>query len=142
MATQSLEEFNVRYGAAIRQLRRDRGLTQSDINGLSAYQIRRIEKGECRASYRIIKLLATSHGIEGGEYMNELAERLAPKPIRPGAFLNLREDDSPPPIVFGSTSDNPGADGLVRVMMKGNVELVDRLEYYRKREVFREMNGN
>ncbi len=50
-AQQKSREFNKRYGQAIRKLREKKKLKQSDIEGLDARQVRRIEKGECRVTY-------------------------------------------------------------------------------------------
>lgn len=61
-----------RYGAAIGTLRQRVGLRQSDIEGLSDRQVRRIEGGE-RTSVQALRLLAAAHRMDFSEYLNELA---------------------------------------------------------------------
>jgi hypothetical protein len=61
-----------RYGAAIGKLRLRVGLKQSEIEGLSERQVRRIEKGE-GTTYEALRLLAKAHGMEFSAYLNELA---------------------------------------------------------------------
>jgi len=73
---QESEEFNKDYGAAIRELRQESGLRQSDIKGLTARQVGRIERGECRATYKALTKLAKAHQREVAEYMEEVAGRL------------------------------------------------------------------
>jgi hypothetical protein len=68
-------EFNRRYGAAIRALREEAGLKQSDIEGLTDRHLRRIEQGEQAVSRASLQALSAAHGMELGEYMNELARR-------------------------------------------------------------------
>lgn len=75
-AKQQTEAFNRAYGAAIRKLRREKGLRQSDIEGLTARQVGRIESGR-RATLPALQKLAQSHGMSVTEYMDELAKRLA-----------------------------------------------------------------
>lgn len=61
-----------RYGAAIATLRQRLGLRQSDIDGLSDRQVRRIEGGE-RTSVHALRLLAAAHRMDFADYLNELA---------------------------------------------------------------------
>ena len=77
-AAQRSKEFNERYGKAIRTLReRQRPrLNQSDIKGLTERTVRRIEKGQTRATTNAIKKLAKAHKMTPSEYMNALAELL------------------------------------------------------------------
>jgi hypothetical protein len=75
-AQQKSLDFNKRYGEAIKKLRVKKGLNQSDIEGLDQRQIRRIEKGECRATYTAIEKLAKAHGVSTSEYMAQLADLL------------------------------------------------------------------
>ncbi len=70
------EEFNVRYGVAIRGFRKARGMRQSDIPGLTARQVGRIERGKCRATRSALSKLASAHGLVLPEYLGKLAERL------------------------------------------------------------------
>jgi DNA-binding transcriptional regulator YiaG len=74
-ARQQSEAFNRKYGQAIRALREQRGLTQSRIPGLAARTVRRIEKGQTRATSAALKALAEAHGMTPDVYMNQLAER-------------------------------------------------------------------
>lgn len=74
-AKQQTEAFNKAYGAAIRKLRREKGLRQSDIEGLTARQVGRIESGQ-RATLSALQKLAQSHGLSTHEYMEELAKGL------------------------------------------------------------------
>lgn len=74
---QKSERFNRRYGEAIRTLREEHGLKQSDISRLDARTIRRIEKGQTRATTRALTRLAEAHGLAPNVYMHEVATRLA-----------------------------------------------------------------
>jgi hypothetical protein len=63
-----------RYGAAIAKLRLRMGLKQSQIEGLSERQVRRIEKGE-GTTYEALRLLASAHRMDLESYLRELAAR-------------------------------------------------------------------
>jgi len=76
-ARQQSAEFNRRYGEAIRKLREQNGLRQSDISGLTARQVGRIERGECRATHSALTKLVKAHGTNAASYMASLAELLA-----------------------------------------------------------------
>jgi hypothetical protein len=80
-AKQQTGAFNKAYGAAIRKMRRDKGLRQSDIEGLTARQVGRIESGQ-RATLSALQKLAQSHGLSVSEYMDELAKRLSARTTR------------------------------------------------------------
>lgn len=75
-AKQKTEAFNRRYGAAIRTLREERGLSQSAIDGLTDRHLRRIEQGQQPATKVSLEALARAHEMELAKYMNELAKRL------------------------------------------------------------------
>jgi hypothetical protein len=75
-ASQKSEEFNRRYGRAVRKLREKRRLKLSDITGLSEKQVRRIESGECRLTSNAIEVLAKAHKLAPNEYMMKLADGL------------------------------------------------------------------
>jgi hypothetical protein len=75
-AKQESAEFNKCYGTAIKSLRKKNKLRQSDINGLTARQIGRIERGECRAMYKALSKLAKSHNMNISDYMDELSKLL------------------------------------------------------------------
>ena len=65
-----------RFGRAAAYVRKQKGLTQSDVQGLSDRQVRRIEKG-ARPRMASLELLAKSHGLELNEYLNLIAETIA-----------------------------------------------------------------
>ncbi len=62
-------------GAAIRALRETAGLRQKDIGGLSARQVRRIEKG-ARPRSETLACFADAHDVALNEYLNRLAEEM------------------------------------------------------------------
>ena len=64
------------YGRAIRALREDTGLRQTDVGGLSARQVRRIEK-EGTTSTNALSALAAAHDLSLDTYLDELASRAA-----------------------------------------------------------------
>jgi hypothetical protein len=76
-AQQRTEGYNKRYGAAIRKLREEAGLSQSKIEGLTERQVRRIEQGECRATRGALAALAKAHGLDVNAYIEQLAKALA-----------------------------------------------------------------
>src|ERR1035438_3705243 len=61
-----------RYGAAIAKLRLSMGLKQSQIEGLSERQVRRIEKGG-GTTYEALRRLASAHRMDLESYLRELA---------------------------------------------------------------------
>jgi hypothetical protein len=75
-ALQRNEEFNERYGQAVRKVREEAGLKLSDISGISEKQLRRIESGECRLTSNAIGALSQAHKLAANEYMKKLAEKL------------------------------------------------------------------
>lgn len=75
-AKQHSSDFNRHYGEAIRALREETGLRQSDIMGLDPRTIRRIEQGEVRATSNALQKLAVAHGMHINSYLNSLAENL------------------------------------------------------------------
>jgi len=64
-----------RYAGAIRQLREERGLKQSDIAGLTDRQVRRLEQGDTVPQIDTLKRLANAHGMAIDDYLHELAKR-------------------------------------------------------------------
>ncbi len=66
---------NKNYGEVIAKLRKLYGLRQSDILGLSERQVRRIEHGGSVTS-NVLKALASAHGIELNEYLDQLANMI------------------------------------------------------------------
>lgn len=74
------QEFKQRYGSAIRSLRESSGLKQTDVVGLTARQLRRIEHGEQTVSRKALEVLSAAHGIPVEEYLRKLAEFTAKTP--------------------------------------------------------------
>lgn len=72
-AKQRSGEFNHRYGRAIRSLRESKGLRQTDIEGLTARQVSRIENGESRATPSTIQKFAKAHGLTPSRFMAAVA---------------------------------------------------------------------
>lgn len=74
-----------RYAQAIRALRLERGLKQSDIPGLSERQVRRLEAGGTVPHIGTLRKLAEAHGMAVDGYLGELATRTAagPSPSSP-----------------------------------------------------------
>jgi len=75
-ALQRNEEFNERYGRAVRKVREEAGLKPGDISGISEKQLRRIESGECRLTSNAIGALSQSHKLAANDYMKKLAQKL------------------------------------------------------------------
>lgn len=73
--TRARREEASRYTGAIRAFRRERGLTQSSIPGLTDRQVRRIEQGENIPQIETLTKLAAAHGLELDQYLKELAQR-------------------------------------------------------------------
>lgn len=71
-----------RYGRAVSQLRKDAGLNQSQLRGLSERQVRRIENGES-VTVRALAKLAQAHHLKLDEYLNRLAERFQAEEQKP-----------------------------------------------------------
>ena len=61
-------------GLAINFLRKKAGLRQTDIEGVSSRQVRRIENGEVRARTSTLDHFARAHGVELNDYLNTLSE--------------------------------------------------------------------
>jgi hypothetical protein len=75
-AKQRSSIFNRRYGAAIRALRKERGLKQADITEVTDRHMRRVEKGEIAASSAVLTKLADAHKMKLADYLRELANLL------------------------------------------------------------------
>jgi hypothetical protein len=69
------------YGMAIASLRKEHGLRQTDIQGVSERQLRRMEESGA-VSVHTMEQLAKSHGMTLAEYLDELAHKLRPSPQR------------------------------------------------------------
>jgi hypothetical protein len=66
-------KHDVNFGKAIASLRKEQGLRQSDIAGLSERQLRRIERG-ATASVSALRSLAASHDLNLNDYLNAVAK--------------------------------------------------------------------
>ena len=77
---------DVRFGAAVASLRKERGLTQSDISELSEREIRRIEKGETMPRSSTLELIAKAHDMTLDNYLREIVLRVGRS--RPTTRLN------------------------------------------------------
>jgi hypothetical protein len=75
--SQKAKIFYACYGRAIRVMREQSGIAPGAISGLSASQVRRIERGECRADSKAIALLAQAHEFTPNEYLRLVAKCLA-----------------------------------------------------------------
>lgn len=64
-----------RYAKAIRALREERGLKQTEIAELSEREVRRLESGDHMPQYRSLEKLAGAHGMGVDGYLRELARR-------------------------------------------------------------------
>jgi hypothetical protein len=64
-----------RYAQAIRRFREERGLRQTDIDGLTDRQVRRLEEGGTVPHIETLKKLAAAHGLSMNDYLKELAAR-------------------------------------------------------------------
>lgn len=67
-------EFNVRYGRAIKALRKQWHLAK--IPGINRKQLEDIEKGKRMVTSEEIKLLAQAHVLEPNRYLNKIARLL------------------------------------------------------------------
>lgn len=65
-------EHDASYGHAIAELRKESGLRQSDIPGLSERRVRRIESGEGLTA-AALRFLAVAHKMDLDEYLTALA---------------------------------------------------------------------
>ena len=63
---------DIRFGEAVAAFRKQCGLKQADIQGLSERQVRRIEKGE-RTKVDTLGILARSHGLSLKAYLDKIA---------------------------------------------------------------------
>ncbi len=68
---------HARFGAAVAAVRKEHRLNQSDINGVSERQIRRIEKGSF-PRVQTLDLVARSHGLSLDDYLSKVADKAVP----------------------------------------------------------------
>jgi hypothetical protein len=78
-ARQRSAAFNKKYGTAIRSLREEYGLKQSDIEGITERHLRRVEHGELAASRDTLQCLAKATGLSLENYLKELASGMVAK---------------------------------------------------------------
>jgi hypothetical protein len=64
------------FGAAVAMVRKRHDVRQADVEGVSARQVQRIEKGESHASTGALETLAEAHGVETNEYLESVAQEL------------------------------------------------------------------
>jgi len=74
-AKEKSEDFNRRYGSAIRGLREEKELKQAEIDGLTERHLRRIEQGKQSVTSSALRALAKAHDMPVDKYLKELAER-------------------------------------------------------------------
>lgn len=68
------EQYNKRFGAAIRAIREARGLKQTDIQGITVRQLRRVVQEQQAASKGTLAALAAAHSLSLEEYVDRLAK--------------------------------------------------------------------
>lgn len=68
--------FDERYGEAVRMLRQATGLTQTQIPGLDARTVRRIEQGQTRLTSNAIRKLAAAHQMAPNQYLSAVLQQL------------------------------------------------------------------
>lgn len=76
-AASKTRQYNQRYGSAIRALREEHGLRQTDIPGLTERQIRRMEQGQQSATKSALEALSQAHRLTLSEYTQQLAKRVS-----------------------------------------------------------------
>lgn len=77
--------FDRRFGAAVKSTRLDHSLRQSDIPGLSARQVSRIESGSGAPRHDTLRKIAAAHSLSVSAYLDDIAERLADTPVHMSA---------------------------------------------------------
>jgi transcriptional regulator with XRE-family HTH domain len=89
-------------GAALRAMREQRGLRQSDIPGISVRQVSRVEKGTSRLRYGAAQRFAAAFGLETSVFLDELA--------RVAAAIHDAAESSWPPRQRRTMADTEPAD--------------------------------
>ena len=90
-AQQRHEQFNQRYGRAIRSLRELHALSQQSVANLDERTVRRIEQGKTRATASALHKLAKAHGMTAADYMAAVADLLEARPsVAAGYVGNFR----------------------------------------------------
>ncbi|MGA3123069.1 MAG: DUF2442 domain-containing protein [Polyangiaceae bacterium] len=83
-----------RYADAIRRFRQERGLKQSDIEGLTDRQVRRLEEGETVPQIATLRRLAAAHGMSIDDYLQALAKRSRKPSRRPTTGRSGRQSQA------------------------------------------------
>ena len=69
--------FDQRFGRAVRAIRTASGLRQTDIPGLSARQVARIEAGSVTPRDETLRKMAAAHSLTVSDYLDSVAKHLA-----------------------------------------------------------------
>ena len=64
-----------RFGSAVAQLRKEAGLSQAEITGLSVKQVSRIERGHSAPRLQSLRILADAHSMPIDDYLEAIAVR-------------------------------------------------------------------
>jgi ribosome-binding protein aMBF1 (putative translation factor) len=83
-----------RYADAIRRFRQERGLKQSEIEGLTDRQVRRLEEGETVPQIATLRRLAAAHGMSIDDYLQALAKRSRKPSRRPTTGRSGRQSQA------------------------------------------------
>jgi hypothetical protein len=75
-AQQKSRSFNIRYGRAVRVVRRKAGIKADAIRGLNAERLRRIESGQSQIDTKAIVALAKAHRVSPNRYLEMVAQAL------------------------------------------------------------------
>jgi hypothetical protein len=70
--------FDRRFGRAVKAIRIEFGLRQSDIPGLSSRQVSRIETGAVVPRSETLRKMAAAHSLSVSDYLASIAKVLAP----------------------------------------------------------------
>ena len=70
-------KYDREYGQGIADVRKEKGLKQSDISGLTNRHVRRIEAGEIRPTAKALRHLAQAHGVTLADYLNIVAHKIS-----------------------------------------------------------------
>ena len=76
-AKQKSEEFNRKYGSAIRKFREEKRLKQAAIDGLTERHLRRIEQGKQAVTSSVLRALAKAHAMPIENYLKEVVRRVS-----------------------------------------------------------------
>lgn len=76
-AQQRFQAFNAKYGAAIRAVREQAGLKQSEIPGVTERHLRRVEHGQQAASKATLQSLADALNLSLDECLKKLGAVMA-----------------------------------------------------------------